>query len=137
MQDEYLKPLPEPSIDSKPFWDGLKERRVMLQRCANCGLVRHYPRPMCSECHSMEEEWIEASGKGAVYSWTVTHHPFHIGFRGETPYILVTVDLEEGVRIQSQLLDAKVEDLKIGLPVEVVFVPAGDEYVLPFFRIAK
>lgn len=137
MSEPYLKPLPEPSIDSQPYWDGLKDRRVMLQRCADCSTIRHYPRPMCGECFSMDVDWVEASGKGTICSWTVTHHPFHVGFRGETPYILVTVDLAEGVRIQSQLLDAEVEDLKLDLPVEVVFGQATDDVVLPYFRIAK
>ena len=82
----------------------------------------------------METDWIEASGKGALYSWTVAHHPFHIGFKGETPYILATVDLEEGVRIQSQLIDFNPDDLKIGLEVEVVFGQATDDVVLPYFR---
>lgn len=136
-ENAYIKPLPEPTIDSLPFWKGLKEHRVLLQRCDDCGVIRHYPRPMCSECHSMEVDWVEASGHGTVYSWTITHHPFHIGFRGETPYVLVTVDLAEGVRIQSQLLDAKPEDLRIGLPVEVVFGQATDDWVLPFFRITN
>jgi uncharacterized OB-fold protein len=133
----YNKPLPQPSIDSKPFWDGLKDRRVMLQTCGDCGLIRHYPRPVCDACYSMDVEWTEASGRGTVYSWTQTHHPFHDGFRGEVPYILVTVDLAEGVRIQSQLIDAKFEDVRVGLPVEVVFVDATDEVTLPLFRIAK
>lgn len=137
MSDAYLKPLPEPTIDSQPFWDGLKDRRILLQRCADCGEVRHYPRPMCGSCQSMDVDWVEASGRGEVYSWTVTHHPFQIGFRGETPYILVTVDLEEGVRMQTQLLDAKPEDLKLGLKVEAVFAPANADVVLPFFRIAS
>ncbi len=137
MQDEYLKPLPEPSIDSQPFWDGLKERRLLLQKCSDCGTVRHYPRPMCGECHSMETDWIEASGKGTVYSWTETHHPFHFGFKAEVPYILVTVTLAEGVRIQTKLLDAKVEDLKLDLPVEVVFAQETPDLVLPYFRLAE
>ena len=137
MSDPYLKPLPEPSIDSLPYWEGLKDRRVMLQRCSDCRTVRHYPRPMCGECHSMEVDWIEASGKGRVYSWTVAHHPFHIGFKAETPYILATVDLEEGVRIQSQLLDVDPADLKIGLAVEVIFGQETDDLVLPYFRVAK
>ncbi len=136
MTDAYLKPLPEPTVDSQPFWDGLKERRILLQRCADCGELRHYPSPMCSSCHSMEVDWVEASGRGTVYSWTVTHHPFQIGFRGETPYILATVDLEEGVRMISQVLDAKPEDMKLGLPVETVFAPADEGFVLPFFRMA-
>lgn len=134
--EAYPKPLPTPSIDSQPFWDGLKEGRIMLQRCADCGTVRHYPRPMCGVCHSMEVDWIEASGRGTVYSWTIAHHPFHAGFRGETPYILVTVELEEGVRMQSQLLDAEPADLRIGLPVEAVFAPATEDWTLPYFRIA-
>ena len=78
MDETYLKPLPEPSIDSQPYWDGLKEHRVMLQQCADCGAVRHYPRPMCGECHSMNVDWVEASGGGVLYSWTVAHHPFPI-----------------------------------------------------------
>ena len=88
MQDEYLKPLPEPSIDSQPFWDGLKDRRIMLQRCSDCGTIRHYPRPMCDKCHSMECDWVEASGHGTIYSWTESHHPFHFGFKAENrvPY---------------------------------------------------
>ena len=133
---EYLKPLPEPSIDSQPFWDGLKERRLMLQTCSDCGTIRHYPRPMCEKCHSMECHWTEASGRGTLYSWTETHHPFHFGFKADIPYILATVDLEEGVRIQTQLLDAKIEDLKLGLPVEVVFGAATGDWVLPYFRLA-
>ena len=103
MQDDYLKPLPEPSIDSQPFWDGLKERRILLQKCSDCGTIRHYPRPMCDKCHSTECEWVEASGKGTLYSWTETHHPFHFGFKAEVPYILATVTLDEGVRMQTKL----------------------------------
>jgi uncharacterized OB-fold protein len=135
MTEEYLKPLPEPSIDSQPFWDGLKERRLMLQTCSNCGTVRHYPRPMCGECYSMECHWTEASGNGTLYSWTESHHPFHFGFKAETPYILATVELDEGVRIQTQLLDAKASELKLGLPVEVVYGNAAEGYVLPYFRL--
>jgi uncharacterized OB-fold protein len=136
MSDEYLKPLPEPSIDSQPFWDGLKDRRLMLQTCSNCGTIRHYPRPMCGQCYSMESHWTEATGHGTLYSWTESHHPFHFGFKAEVPYILATVELDEGVRIQTQLLDAKLSDLKLGLPVEVVYGAAAEGYVLPYFRLA-
>ncbi len=137
MNEAYAKPLPQPTIDSKPFWDGLKEHRMVLQKCADCGRVRHYPRPVCDACLSMEVEWAEASGRGTVYSWTETHHPFHAGFRGETPYILVTVDLDEGVRMQSQLIDASIDELHVGLPVEVVYMDATDEVTLPLLRIVR
>jgi uncharacterized OB-fold protein len=132
---EYLKPLPEPSIDSQPFWDGLKERKILLQTCTDCGTKRHYPRPMCSECHSMDAHWTETTGFGAIYSWTESHHPFHFGLKAETPYILVTVTLDEGVRIQTKLLDAKVEDLKLDQKVKVVFAQETDDLVLPYFRL--
>ena len=137
MNEAYAKPLPQPTIDSKPFWDGLKEHRMVLQKCADCGRVRHYPRPVCDACLSMEVEWAEASGRGTVYSWTETHHPFHAGFRDETPYILVTVDLDEGVRMQSQLIDASIDELHVGLPVEVVYMDATDEVTLPLLRIVR
>ncbi len=137
MTEAYAKPLPRPTIDSKPFWDGLKEHRMVLQTCADCGKVRHYPRPVCDACLSMAVDWTEASGRGTVYSWTETHHPFHAGFRGEIPYILVTVDLDEGVRIQSQLIGASIDELRMGLPVEVCYVDATDEVTLPLFRVVR
>ena len=93
------KPLPEPTRDSKPYWDGLNEGRLLLQQCAACMKTRHYPRPVCDACYSMEVAWIEASGRGRVHSWTVAHHPFHPGFKAELPYIVAIVDLEEGVRM--------------------------------------
>jgi uncharacterized OB-fold protein len=134
---EYAKPLPEPSIDSQPFWDNLKNGRLTFQTCANCGQVRHYPRPVCEACYSMESDWTEASGKGTLYSWTETHHPFHVAFRGETPYILATVDMAEGVRIQSLLLGASVGELALGLPVETVLHRATEDVTLPLFRLAR
>ena len=76
------KPLPEPTRDSKPYWDGLNEGRLLLQQCAACRRIRHYPRPVCDACYSMDVTWIEASGRGRVHSWTVAHHPFHPGVQG-------------------------------------------------------
>ena len=101
------RPAPEPTIDSRPYWDGLKERRLLIQQCGDCGTLRHYPRPMCAACHSLEVRWIEASRQGRLYSWTEVHHPFVPGFRDEIPYVMATVELEEGVRLQCQMLDAE------------------------------
>jgi len=136
MSEDYTKPIPEPSIDSQPFWDALNEGRLVFQACGDCGKLRHYPRPICDECYSDHVEWKTSNGKGVIYSWTETHHPFHIGFRGETPYILVTAEFDGGVRIQTQLLDAKVEDLKIGMHVEVVLTKATEDLTLPLLRLA-
>lgn len=92
------KPVPQPSELSKPYWDAAAEGHLVLQRCAACGKVRHYPRLLCDSCYCDAVEWIHASGRGKVHSWTVAHHAFHPAFAGELPYTLVTVDLEEGVR---------------------------------------
>ena len=127
------KPLPEPTRDSKPYWDGLNEGRLLLQQCAACRKIRHYPRPVCDACYSMEVAWIEASGRGRVHSWTVAHHPFHPGFKEELPYIVAIVDLEEGVRMNAQMRGVTPGEMRIGLPVQVTFERTKEGLTLPAF----
>jgi uncharacterized protein len=128
------KPQPEPTPDSAPYWDGLRKHRLVLQRCADCGRVRHYPRPLCDACRSFAAEWFEASGEATVHSWTVAHHPFHPGFRAELPYTLVTADLPEGVRLVAQLRGAGPEALRPGLRLKVEFEDQDAELTLPVLR---
>jgi uncharacterized OB-fold protein len=128
------KPMPEPSPETRPYWDGLAEGRLMLQRCGDCGRIRHYPRPMCSACHSMAIDWVEASGEATVHSWTVAHHPFHPAFRAELPYVLVTADLPEGVRMLAQLRDATAEALRPGLKLRIGFETNEAGLTLPVLR---
>jgi uncharacterized OB-fold protein len=130
------KPVPEPTQESKPYWDGLNEGRLLLQSCGRCGKVRHYPRPLCDACYSFEVKWIEASGAGQVHSWTITHHAFHPAFKGELPYVLATVDLEEGVRLQAPLRGVPAQDLRLGLPVRVTFERMSEGLTLPAFVAA-
>jgi uncharacterized OB-fold protein len=130
---DHLKPLPEPTQESQPYWDALGEGRLLLQSCGACGKVRHYPRPLCDACYSFDLRWIEAKGTGTVHSWTVTHHAFNPGFKAELPYVLVTVDLVEGVRMQAPLRDPDLNGLRIGLPVRVIVELANDELALPAF----
>jgi uncharacterized OB-fold protein len=127
------KPMPEPSPDSKPYWDGLNEGRLVLQQCAACKRVRHYPRPVCDTCYSMEAAWVQATGRGRVHSWTVAHHAFHPGFKAELPYILAIVDLEEGVRMNAQVRGMTPAELRIGLAVQVAFERTTDGLTLPVF----
>lgn len=135
--DAYLKPVPEPTQDSKPYWDGLNEGRLVLQQCARCGRVRHYPRPLCDACYSFEVRWIEATGRGKVHSWTVTHHAFNPGFKPELPYVLATVDLDEGVRLQAPLRGVERKDIRIGMPVRVTFERVKEGLTLPAFVAAQ
>src|SRR5262245_46893437 len=136
VQGDYAKPLPEPGRDTKPYWDALNEGRLVIQQCGACGKLRHYPRPVCDACYSMEVGWREVSGRGSVHSWTVAHHPFHPGFKAELTYVLVTVDLEEGVRLIVQLHVLAPDAVTIGLPVEVAFERPTGGLTLPVFRKA-
>jgi len=116
--------------ESRPYWDGLKEERLMLQRCGSCGRIRHYPRPMCDACYSMRIEWIQARGTGTIYSWATTHKAFHPGFRQDVPYILATVDLTEGVRIQARMRPSASNRLRCGLSIRMGFEQVSDDLTL-------
>jgi uncharacterized OB-fold protein len=129
----YSKPTPDPTADTTPYWEGMKQGKLLLQCCSACGKVRHYPRPVCPHCYSMEHRWIEAKGSGTVHSWTIAHHAFHPGFKGDLPYTLVTVDLAEGVRMQAQLHGAEATSLAVGLPVRIAFEAATRDLTLPVF----
>lgn len=130
------RPLPTPTRESQPYWDGLREGRFMLQHCAACGTVRHYPRPVCPHCFSMESEWREASRDGVIHSWTVCHHPFNFFFKQMTPYIVALVDMEAGVRVNAPLRGIAEEDLRIGTRVRLAFEPATRDVTLPCFEPA-
>lgn len=130
MEIERLRP--PPNEDTKPYWDGLKGGRLVLQKCANCGTVRHYPRPVCSNCYSLEVEWVEASGRGRAHSWTVSHHAFHPAFRHDLPMTIVTADMEEGVRMCAVLRNADGPPT-LGMPVRVGFEPVDDMLSVPIF----
>ena len=98
MTQSINRPEPPASALSEPYWAAAAEGRLVLQTCAACGTVRHYPRLLCDQCYSGEVTWTTASGDGLVHSWTVAHHPFHAAFAAELPYTLVTVTLAEGPR---------------------------------------
>ena len=133
----YDKLVPSPTPDTQPYWTGLREHRLCLQACADCGKVRHYPRPVCDACYSMNATWIEASGRGTVHSWTITHYAFHPGFKGDLPYILVTVDLAEGVRMNAQIRGIGPDELRVGLPVKVGYDAVTDDLTLPVFELDR
>jgi uncharacterized OB-fold protein len=128
-------PLPAPSPESAPYWAGLREGRLLIQKCIACGSLRHYPRPVCDACFSMQFDWIEASGRGNIHSWTRTHHAFLPVFKPDLPYVLVTVDLEEGPRMNARLRGDGL-DPAIGAPVICRFEVYDDNWTFPTFILA-
>lgn len=121
-------------MESQPFWDAMREHRLIFQQCVGCGKIRHYPRPVCDRCFSMEARWQEATGFGKVHSWTECHHAFHPSFMGDLPYLVLTVDMDEGVRMVGQADRLTKEALSVGLPVEIAFRDIDGETTLPVFR---
>src|SRR4051812_15980473 len=127
------RPMPVPTRESQPYWDGLREGKLMLQHCASCGKVRHYPRPVCPHCLSMESEFKQAATGGTLHTWTVCHHPFNFFFKQAAPYIVALVDMDAGVRVNAPLRGVEAASLKIGRRLRMQFEPVNKEVTLPFF----
>lgn len=128
------RPLPEPTDSSRAFWSACGEGRLVLQRCRSCQQVQFYPRSLCANCLSDDLAWIEASGRGVVYSYTVVHRALMAGFADEVPYVIALVQLDEGVRLMTRLVRCEPDLVTVGMPVAVTFSKLSDEITLPCFR---
>ena len=128
-------PLPQPTEEAQPFFDALLEGRLTIQRCTACGALSHPPKAMCSACHGKAFDWRPMSGKGEVYSYVVTHQAVHPAFVDHTPMATVEIELAEGPRLVSNLVDVPADEIEIGLPVQVVFEDIGNGVVVPLFRL--
>ena len=131
-------PLPRPDATSRFFWDALAQKELHIQRCNSCGRYIHYPKPVCRHCLSTDLAGARVSGRGTVCSWTLAVQAFHPFWTSRVPFLIATVELEEekGLMFASQLIDCDESDLRIGLPVEVVFESLTPELTVPFFRLA-
>jgi len=125
---------PSMSPDTRFFWDGLKEHRLLIQRCTGCGALRHPPRPMCPRCNALGWDTVDASGRGTVHSFVMPQHPQFPFF--EYPYIVALVELEEGTRLISNLCEVSPDDVSSGMPVEVFYEEFDEGLVLHQFRPA-
>jgi hypothetical protein len=132
----YRKPLPRIDEETRGFWEALARHELYLQRCRSCGTVRFYPRAVCPACLADAVEWVRASGRGTVYSFTVTYQNQAPGFREEVPYVLAIVELAEGVRVMTNVVGCSPDQVGIGMPVGVVFDDVTPEITLPKFKPA-
>lgn len=130
------KPLPTPDTDSAAFWSGLKEGKLLLQHCLDCGYVQYYQQGMCRRCGGERLEHRAASGRGKVHSFSVVYRAPGPAFKRDVPYAVLLVDLEEGPRMISSLVGAKPESVTFDMPVQLVCEKASDEITLPRFRPA-
>ena len=127
-------PLPNPTELTAGFWEAAGRHELVVQQCDDCGRYRHYPQHLCPSCLSSQWAWAPVSGRGRVFSFTVTHSSFHANWTPRLPYALVTVELDEGVRMVSDLPDDQTHEVEIGRPVEVFFEDL-DDVTLPRFRL--
>ena len=132
MTEKREKMFLDPPEESAEFFDAAREERLLIQRCSSCGKHQFYPRKVCTHCGDTDVEWVQASGRGTVHTYTVIHRGIP-GWLEEGPYVAAVIDLDEGARMTSNVVDCAPADVVVGMPVEVTFVDEG-KYVLPRFR---
>lgn len=128
-------PYPVAEYGAEPYWQACNEERLVMQRCGACTRVRWHPAPLCVDCQHGGYEWVELSGRGTVYSFTVITHPVHPAAHARVPYIVVEVELQEqaGLRMISNLVDIDGNAVTIGMPVACRFVEHPGGQKLPVF----
>lgn len=128
--------VPVPDALTQPFWDGCKRRVLLVQRCQSCQRMRHRPSAGCHWCGGQTADWVEVSGHGSIYTYTIVHRAFHPSFAADLPYIVALVATEEdaSVRFYTRILECDPAEIFVGMSVEVVFREGSGEMVLPYWR---
>jgi len=123
------EPKRQTTPDTRPYWDALEQRKLLLHRCQGCGKAHHYPRAHCPFCFGCNLDWEEASGRGSVHSYSVMH-------RADPPYVMAYIELEEGPVIMSNIVDTPFDKIRIGAPVTIDFIssPGSDSPIAVFKR---
>lgn len=127
-----MRPRPGVHRDNLFFWEGVRRGELLIQRCAECGRLRHPPSPMCPGCRSLAADAVKASGRGTIYSFCKPREPQLPDF--DPGYVVVLVELAEGTRLVANLVGIDPAEVHIGLPVEVEFVAVDPGLTLPMFR---
>nr|WP_231626724.1 Zn-ribbon domain-containing OB-fold protein [Streptomyces apocyni] len=119
----------QPEVDAftRPYWDAAASGQLLLRRCAACARAHHYPREFCPHCWSEDVAWEAASGRATLYTWSVVHRNDLPPFGTRTPYVAAVVDLAEGPRMMTEVVDCAEADLRIGMELEVTFREGGGE----------
>jgi hypothetical protein len=133
---DYAKPLPAPSPLSEPYWQALREGKVRIQRCSACDGYVFYPRPHCPACLSKELGWVDVSGRGKLYSYTIVRRAMNPAFADDVPYVYAIVELEEGPRLMTNVVNCSPDDVRVDMPVRAVFDSVTPEVSLLRFEPA-
>ena len=128
--------LPAPEPETEAFWDAARERRLLVKRCADCGEAHFYPRPFCPRCWSENVKWEDASGRATLYTWSTVHVNDLPPFHERVPYVAAIVELSEGPRMMTNVVDCDAEELAVGMSLEVRYRDLDDEFSIPVFAPA-
>ena len=133
---ELRKPVPVPeNIElTKPFWEAAKRHELMMQRCKKCAEWIFYPREQCPNCFSQDMEFQKVSGRGRVYAYTTVYQPAHPAFNDEAPYVFAIVQLDEGVRVATNIVGVPHEQVKVDMAVEAAYEDVTPEWTLVKFK---
>ena len=132
-QSQWKKPLPTITGETRKFWDSARKGHLMIQHCESCG-YQWYPRGFCSGCWSRDIDYVEAKGTGKVWTYTITYQNRTPGFKEEVPYVLALVELEEGVKLFTNIINCDPKSVTIGMDVKVTFVQATNQIHVPMFE---
>lgn len=135
MSQHASKFLPQPQPGTKPFWDGCKRHVLLLQKCDQCGMYQFYPRSICTRCSASSLDWVEASGRGTVLTWTIVRHSVSEAYADDIPYVIALIKLQEGPTMMSQLIECDQESVQSGMRVQVSFQDWTDDISMPMFRV--
>jgi len=131
---EYGKPIPFPDNVTSTFWEATKDNKLLIQQCDDCGARQFFPQSYCRNCLAENLGWIEATGRGKVYTYTIVNRPPTVRFQEDVPYVVALIELEEGVRMMSNVVGIDPEAVRIDMPVEVVFDEITPAISLPKFK---
>lgn len=128
--------LPTIDDETRPFWEGTREGKLLLRSCNTCGVVHYYPRPFCPSCWSDDVTWVEAGGRATLYTHSTVYTNDLPPFPAQVPYIAAVVDLAEGPRMMTQVVDCPPDRLAVGMDLVVTFREVTDEVTIAVFRPA-
>jgi uncharacterized protein len=129
-----LRPaMPLANSDTAPFWDGCARGLFLLQRCTECSTFRHPPSPICPNCLSAEHEWLQATGHGTIYTFVIVREALRRGWEELVPYVVAVIDLDEGPKFVTNVVNIEPDLVTIGMRGKIVFTSTDDAMMLPLF----
>jgi uncharacterized OB-fold protein len=137
MDSVPAKNLPVPTAETAEYWAGCQRHELLIQRCTDCAAYQFYPRLLCTRCSGRSLQWVRASGRGTITSFTIVRRAVSAGYAAEVPYVVALIRLEEGPTLMSNVVGCGVEEVVMGMPVEVVFDDWPGGVTVPKFRPAS